>query len=290
MIEAVLGKLSAEGIAGTCLQEEWQRIRTSESDSAERQFCEFAARLGEDPYTIDPKVGSEIEHSLSDLHPSVHKDFFDSADPAKLKEEAKPLIEFLHRASKVQQSTNPWNHVPVPSFDIVKATPPWEQGYEYARFLRKELGLNGQRFSNEAEILSSLGIDLTRVPIDVWPTEQLDAVTGVSAQGTPIFALSGTRSEARNFAFCRAFGEFLQEREPQPIILTRRSVSQRQKRSRAFAAEFLAPAEQIRKYLKSSVATDRDCEDLGAVFGVSSWVIQHQIVNHRLAEYAGPSF
>jgi hypothetical protein len=36
--------------------------------------------------------------------------------------------------------------------------------------------------------------------------------------------------------------------------------------------------------------TDEDCEDIGHQFGVSSWVIERQIVNHRLAKYVGPPF
>jgi hypothetical protein len=245
--------------------------------------------MGIDPYALDPEVGAKIEEFLVRLPASVRQDFFDSADPAKLSEQAQPLLDFF-RSAEAQDFENVWKHIPRADRKPTSSLPPWRQGYEYARFLRNEMGLNGRRYSNVEEILASLKVDSGKVPIRDWPTEQMDAVTGVSAHQAPVFALSGQRTESRGFAFCRALGEYLQSPEPQHLVLTRRSDSLRQKRSRAFAAEFLAPAEQIRGILKRATVTDEDCEDIGHEFGVSSWVIQRQIVNHHLAKFVGPPF
>ena len=61
----------------------------------------------------------------------------------------------------------------------------------------------------------------------------------------------------------------------------------RQAFSRAFAAEFLAPAEGLRERLRdASVVEAEGVDDLAAEFGVSSIVIRRQIDNHDLAEVA----
>lgn len=289
LVEAVLDKLSEKQIAGTCLQEEWRLITHSESNEGERTFCECAARLGIDPYALGPQVRTKLEELLVQLPVSVLQDFFDSADPAQFSEQADPLIAFF-RSAEVQDFDNVWKHIPRGDRELMATLPAWRQGYEYAHFLRNEMDLNGQRYANIDEILASLKVDSRKVSITSWPTEQMDAVTGLSARQAPVFSLSGQRTESRNFAFCRALGEHLQSEETQHMVLTRRSDSLRQKRSRAFAAEFLAPAQQILALLTHTAVTDEDCEDIGREFGVSSWVIQRQIVNHRLANYVGPPF
>lgn len=60
----------------------------------------------------------------------------------------------------------------------------------------------------------------------------------------------------------------------------------RQAQSRAFAAEFLAPAEASRKELRSERIPLDDVDDLALEFGVSSYVVRHQIENHGLAQIA----
>jgi Zn-dependent peptidase ImmA (M78 family) len=62
-----------------------------------------------------------------------------------------------------------------------------------------------------------------------------------------------------------------------------RTRSERQKRNRAFAAEFLAPADMIREKIAADRLWEDDLEELGEVFGVSPRVIRHQVINHRLA-------
>ena len=59
----------------------------------------------------------------------------------------------------------------------------------------------------------------------------------------------------------------------------------RQAQSRAFAAEFLAPAEWIRAQVGSAEAVDGEVVDEYATeLGVSSWVVRYQIQNHRIAD------
>ena len=54
-----------------------------------------------------------------------------------------------------------------------------------------------------------------------------------------------------------------------------------QRASRAFAAEFLAPADALTRHVTGPVSFS-DIDELGDEYGVSSLVIEHQIENHRL--------
>jgi Zn-dependent peptidase ImmA (M78 family) len=56
--------------------------------------------------------------------------------------------------------------------------------------------------------------------------------------------------------------------------------------SRAFAAEFLAPKEMLRQDLSGSWVTEEEIDDLATEYGVSPFVIRHQVENHNLAHVA----
>ena len=56
--------------------------------------------------------------------------------------------------------------------------------------------------------------------------------------------------------------------------------------NRAFAAEFLAPGMMLRKDLSGAVIGEDELEDLAFDYGVSTYVVRHQIENHRLAQVA----
>ena len=80
----------------------------------------------------------------------------------------------------------------------------------------------------------------------------------------------------------RALADYLGRVESSPGILSSLATD-RQARSRAFAAEFLAPAQSLRARLDKEFADEDVIDDLGNEYGVSSYVIAHQIKNHNLA-------
>jgi len=53
--------------------------------------------------------------------------------------------------------------------------------------------------------------------------------------------------------------------------------------NRAFAAEFLAPHEMLRSELSGAMIDEDEIDDLAVEYGVSAFVVRHQIENHRLA-------
>lgn len=164
---------------------------------------------------------------------------------------------------------------------------PWAQGYDVARTLRRQLGMDGIKLNSMSMLGSALQVDAAElekaVSIVLGRDAPLDALVDVNeSSNSPGFALAPRSEPAKLFALCRALFEYLVAPEKQPVIVTR-SRSERQKRNRAFAAEFLVPASTLRDALPRQVLTDEDVDDLAEQFGVSAAVIRHQIENHALA-------
>jgi len=113
-----------------------------------------------------------------------------------------------------------------------------------------------------------------------WPW-LVDGIVTRNDDGNPAFALRAVRADSQRFQFCRALGEVLLS--PDSDTLLTRTYSERQQRNRAFAAEFLAPASGLRDRIAHPVVDTDDIGELAAAFGVSPYVIEHQIKNHQIA-------
>ncbi len=77
------------------------------------------------------------------------------------------------------------------------------------------------------------------------------------------------------FAFARAVGDAACFPEPQLAPITELRSAYRQAAGRAFAAEFLAPSDEI----EAMRADKRDIVTIANEFAVSQQVIEHQIAN-----------
>ncbi len=279
LITAVLERLDRAGIHGTWLSDEWRMILEAEGNVADREFCEHAARLGLDPFDLPVERVEEIRDAMRSLPRTVTEDFFAVAAPEALAAEIALIRSFL---DDVRSQRREWAPPRLPAVTNPSEAP-HQQGYQEARELRRVLNLNGTRFLTLDDLLTRLQ---TPQPADFNGPAEIHAVTGVSANGTPVIGIRPARMESRLFAYCRALGESLTRADLEPVVVTP-GRSARQKRSRAFAAEFLAPAHLIREELSSGGVGDNECDDIAAKFGVSSWVIRHQVENHGLGEYAG---
>jgi len=109
-----------------------------------------------------------------------------------------------------------------------------------------------------------------------------DALVDVNEKGSPGFLIEKRQEEARKFALCRGLFEYLTSDTGASALLST-TRSERQKRNRTFAAEFLAPAALLKEHLRGETLAEEEVDDVAEVFGVSSYVIRHQIDNHHLA-------
>ena len=169
---------------------------------------------------------------------------------------------------------------------IEPAASPWDAGYVLARRLRQRLALDGAPLASTAALGHAIGEDPEAIETVTRPRHfaaatLLDGVVTADANGRPAFAIGRGRDEARRFQFCRGLAEVLLS--PGSDALLTRARTDRQQRSRAFAAEFLAPSSGLKARVLSPVVDEDDVDGLAAEFGVSPLLVSHQLSNHEIA-------
>ena len=115
-----------------------------------------------------------------------------------------------------------------------------------------------------------------------WETESPSRrLQGLVAANTPACVTIPKGEFGKRFLLARSLGDYMGRPQPGPGILSS-LLTDRQAQSRAFAAEFLAPAESLRARLGGGFPDEERIDDLGQEFGVSGEVIRRQIENHGL--------
>ena len=288
LIDAVIRRLDALDIRETFLQQEWLAIQAADEEEAE--FCGTAAGLGWDPYAVDDgrrgfvlllaeKLGDVLAEAVPAMgSPNDYEDWrdigFTIAEARKFNR--LPLRRLRSFARDFMQDT--------------EARPyPWDAGYEMARRLRRFLDVGSDPLRDMAELAQALGenaesidrVSKNNVALG-WPS-LVDAVVAQDDEG-PAFAFRrpGKHEDGRRFHFCRALAEVLMS--PGSDTLLTKAHSERQKRNRAFAAEFLAPSQGLKQRVNRHVVDSDDMNEMAADFRVSSLLIEHQIRNHRIAD------
>lgn len=159
--------------------------------------------------------------------------------------------------------------------------PAWERGYESARRVKQALRLgNGPVPLDRLQQLTT--------PIEVPELNALGRVDAIvsrnGSRGGAAVAehFAERRPASARFLLARLLGESLLLEPSGATLLTKERTS-RQKANRAFAAELLAPANEVAARLPGTEVSREEVADLAEEFEVSSFVIENQLQNHGLA-------
>jgi hypothetical protein len=287
LIETVIRRLDQSDLAETFLHQEWRAI--CEADADERAFCMAAAALGQDPYGLDDEVSEALLEVGRLLPEAVTEDFFASAEVPQLLDQARQVASALQKAASQDLQLQSIMDLRRGLHFQTEARHPWQDGYAWARRLRQELNLNGQIPGNIQEIGAMVGLDPAEFKGAVHTGGRVppvfDAVMNVNGLQSPGFILRSQNQANLKFSFCRALIEYLAADQPGPALVASDS-SLRQKRNRAFAAEFLVPSEELRAALPGTYLGPEELDVLARKFKASSWLIRHQLENHQLARLA----
>ena len=289
LIRTVIRRLDNEGIVDTPLNQEWEALQNA--DPQERLFCQRVGALGLDPYSIDEDQREAVFKAADMLPQEMANDFFSIADPERLGEQATYLTDGLKRIASWQTDLAPLLDLHRQADKIDPLHAPWEQGYRLARWLRQHLALDGAVADSLAVLWRWLGLapqSLDDAVVRLGTAHDraapiyYDALLAFNAVGSPGFMIEKRHETSQVFAFSRALFEYLTSEANRPVLISS-AFSQRQKRNRAFAAEFLAPADLLRDCLPGPVLDASDVQELADQFKVSPFVITHQLENHGLA-------
>ena len=283
-ITAVVRRLDNSDLSNTPLEDEWKAIE--EADPEEKTFCKAVAALGLDPYSLPDAERETIVQVSEKLPRELMEDFFASADSQLLPTQLTRLLEGVHRIKAQQEDLTSLKDLQKNTQKIDVLYTPWEQGYTFARELRQQLGIADHLIGDIPDLSTCLRVDNQALQRVILSTNGhgrfFDAVVDVNEKGSPGFLIEKRQEEAKKFALCRGLFEYLTSGPGAPALIST-TRSERQKRNRAFAAEFLAPAALLKEHLRGATLAEEEIDDVAEIFGVSSYVIRHQIENHHLA-------
>lgn len=268
-VDATVRQLEDTGIAGTPLQLEWAEIVAT--TGPEREFCLVAAAMGLDPYDL----GDDETEQILLLEPlsgsSVAADLAGAVDPGSLT----AAQEWAEAAvAQVRAFTGPQFDVETQPLPFGERVPPWSVGYGRARRVRKQLSVGPIEQLGLEDLIGIITVD-QEAPVTV------SGLVGAREHVTTV-AVGAATQTARRFTGARALGRRTFDPHLGELLLTATYRPYAEKVERAFAAEFLAPADGVAELLDG----DYSEAALGRVarrFDVDRRVIEHQVETQLIA-------
>ncbi len=263
------------------LRSEWSAVLGAMGQ--DRMICEWSARLGVDPHDPDELSDEQAEtilSLLSSLDESTRDDLLDAERLQSLRED----IRWLMLAHDLAADAGKSRHSR-PGLSTVEAKTAHELGYASATVLRGHLRAPDEFIpvGNMEDLLHRLGwAESPCKTSDARPLGPLKAALEKSDDGAPVAVVPKGDACTTRFGLARSIflGHFGAGTGGPRLVTDAHTWEQRA--SRAFAAEFLAPAGGLSQKIGERVSQD-EVDDLARYYEVSPSIVVHQIQNHRLA-------
>lgn len=285
-VEEILTRLEKQGVKETSASLRWKRVQLSRH-SQEAEFCEAAGAMGMDPYQIDEQPAAFIEAAerLFGREPLV--EFVSGAGNV----DRTALIQWVERMARFQGFNYRLADVKSIANSVSSQAasrpnePAWAAGYRGARATRKAMSLKqSDRFGSFLEFAKAFGASkaYTLAPsIDGIRALRRDHANGVHVH----VRNHGESAEAQAshlFTVTRGVGDAVCFPDTELSPINGLHQASRQAVGRAFAAEFLAPVDEVRSMLEDR----KDVVTIADEFAVSSRVIELQVENAARIETA----
>jgi len=270
------------------LQDDWRAI--GGAVGAEEHLCKSAAAMGLDPYDpreLTDEIAALIEGPFAELAPALQRDLADCSSGSSLYAD----LTWVREAIKVLGESLLIHNDALPKISLGKEEA-HQCGYRLAREYRARRELPG--VIEDLEAIARGGPFLAGDPVFVAARDGVASrikglvVLNDAGSGRLVSLIPRSHSTAYRFLLARAL--FLialhdSHHIPLPIFAPRLLTSSNtwiQRASRAFAAELLAPSDELSRRM-SGMVSDEDISRLAGEFQVSEMVVARQIENHRLA-------
>jgi hypothetical protein len=286
-IETVVARLEDRGVTGTSAALRWARVEASRRDPEETAFCEAAGALGVDPYQITDADAQAIEDASTLFAGEPLTELMAGAAST----ERQPLLDWVRASEKRRPGASRVAELADVAREAADNAPSrpneesWALGYRRARSVRRVLRRReaADRFRTFRRLAEALG---ARKSFEI--ARSVDGIRALRSGGPDgvhihLRALPWAGSPSSYlFNFTRAVGDAACFPDEARAPINGLQSAYRQAAGRAFAAEFLAPINEIKSMLRDR----RDADSIAAEFGVSTQVIQHQIENQCRIEAA----
>jgi hypothetical protein len=279
-VELVLNRLSDQGEQNTSAALRWARVQASRERPDEARFCEAAGALGVDPYQIPDAESDLIGRAASIFEGEPLNEFLAGAKEFR----PNPLLEWIaavERRPRHMSRVGDLSAVAQTAADLTPARdqePSWSLGYRRARATRRALDVGQrERFASFKQLARRLGAtdgyDLA-ASVDGLRALRSDYNDEVRIH----LRNHGSSSEAyasHLFTFARAIGDAACFPQHTRAPINELHLASRQAAGRAFAAEFLAPIDEIESMRRDG----HDVVSIANEFVVSTVVIERQLEN-----------
>lgn len=290
LIDEVLERLDSKSVAETSANRRWARVQQSRLDPDESAFCELAGALGLDPYRVDDEVADRIETAATLFEGEARAEAFAGTRPENLDR----LISWVRGTEQRRPDESEVSELMAITTQVADAAPKngafgpaWSLGYGRAKAMRQVLDLSDSQPVGDFQALARvLGASAAFKPTKPPSGLDLGAMRSCTDGTARIHLRQGREQAAMLFNFARAVGDVACfPDDTGRAVVNRLNRAYRQAAGRAFAAEFLAPVEEV-----SAMEIDGyDTETIAEHFGVSQMVIDHQVENRgRIREACCP--
>ena len=275
LVDDVLSRFREANVPLAETERMWEAIRGL--DEEEEEFVRASALLGIDPFDVDQPIAELVMQFWSEVHPALREDAMACATDAN---SIQRILGWLTSGLRIIEDETKDDRT---SWKIMRrimkqshSSLPWQRGYGLAHSYQ-ELRQNRGNQPNLAPI------NLPKIPRQmlIAPAKRIQ---GLVDQHSPACIITTRGEAADRFLAARALGAFLASKDDEsaPSLLSTLATDF-QAITRAFAAELLAPAENLRTYIREDGFHSSTVRDLAHIFRVSTHVISHQIANHKLA-------
>ena len=277
-VESVVDRLHAHDVWGSEVELAWTRVFGSIQDPEEQAFCEAAGALGVDPYSIDESNATFIEKAGQVFNGDALLDFLSGVRRVGSAGRDKTLASI---EQVVHGGPASYGHLDLGSLveamkglsvGIYSGEDIRNSGYMLAKGCRQILGVQEKEYlTSISEIASALACG---------GVEYVESSPGVSAvvsrgDGVRIFLprYESGKTLFEHIDLARAIGDAVCFPDAGYSVVNGLRHAERQAVSRAFAAEFLAPAERV----MGMHVDGWDIEHIAGVFHISPDLIEDQI-------------
>ena len=281
IMDEVLLRLRQCGLPETGAELRWRRVMASRR-SEEAVFCEAVGALGLDPYQVDEAVAAFIEKAEPLFEREALVEFVSGAGDV----DRGKLIAWVEKMASDKSFRYCLADLRAIVDQVVRDEPQrpgekaWAAGYRRARRVRRLLNLDpSAKFTSFAELAKRLGApkNYNLAPrVDGIRALRRDKVDGLHVH-LRNHGETEEASSAHLFALARAVGDAVCFPEMQLGPITNLRSAYRQAAGRAFAAEFLAPSDEIEAMRRERY----DTVTIANQFAVLPQVIQRQVANRE---------
>ncbi|MGJ3262517.1 MAG: hypothetical protein ACFE0R_04705 [Salinarimonas sp.] len=275
VLEPVATRLRAGRRFDRPMQAKLARLEETRAFPAEHAFARTAGALGISPYELGDARADAIRRLIETMpDEDVRLDFAS----AVLDDELGAASEWVSGELRDHAGVNTMRRLPelarqLSAVRLPTSARPWQRGTAMARSLRQAMGLGPAATLIDLEHLAeSFGSDYFAASETKAPAV-LCGYQG-HAEAGPIVVVEDDGPERTAFTLARAIGDYLVFESRASCVANR--YTDRQAVGRAFAAEFLAPAEGVVDMVEEGVPMEK----VARHFGTTLRVVHHQYDNN----------